>query len=322
MATIDQIKSLLKTHFDDNDERFRTIALQIAAHEAQIGHTEAASDIKRIIQNGKPQNKRNILKFPGTHEVFEQRISTYRFDDLVLPESMKKRAERIVFEYKKKNVLRKNGLKNRSRVLITGAPGTGKTMTASVLSNEIGIPLFAIPTDKVVTKFMGETSVKLRQIFDSINEISGVYLFDEFDAIGADRSLDNDVGEMRRILNTFLTFLENDDSDSIIVAATNNPKLLDKALFRRFDDVLEYELPSSAEIRELYYHRFNGFRPNFSFDERVISETIGLSQADIVSICDEAIKSTILNGREITENELLTYIADRKIICKIRESVS
>jgi SpoVK/Ycf46/Vps4 family AAA+-type ATPase len=309
-------------HFDDNDERFRTIALQIAAHEAQIGHTEAASEIKSIIQNGKSQSKRSVLKFPGKHEVFEQRISSYRFDDLVLPESMKERIERIVFEYKKRHILRKNGLKNRSRVLITGASGTGKTMTASVLSNEIGIPLFTIPTDKVVTKFMGETSIKLRQIFESIGEIAGVYLFDEFDAIGADRSLDNDVGEMRRILNTFLTFLENDDSDSIIVAATNNPKLLDRALFRRFDDVLEYELPSETEIRELYYHRFNGFRPNFSFDDHVIRETLGLSQADIVSICDEAIKSTILNDSDITEDELLTYIADRKNICKIRESVS
>ena len=102
--------------------------------------------------------------------------------------------------------------------------------------------------DKLVTKFMGETSAKLRQIFDSIESIVGVYLFDEFDAIGADRSLDNEVGEMRRILNSFLQFIEQDDSESIIVAATNNQKLLDQALFRRFDDVLHYTLPTSKAV--------------------------------------------------------------------------
>ena len=132
---------------------------------------------------------------------------------------------------------------NRRKRLIEGKPGTGKTMTASVIASEVSLPLYTIQVDKLVNKFMGETSARLRQIFDSMETQQGVYLFDEFDAIGADRSLDNEVGEMRRILNSFLQFIEQDASDSIIIAATNNQKILDQALFRRFDDVLHYDLP-------------------------------------------------------------------------------
>jgi SpoVK/Ycf46/Vps4 family AAA+-type ATPase len=111
-------------------------------------------------------------------------------------------------------------------------------MTASVIASELELPLYTVQVDKLVTKFMGETSARLRQIFDNVEIQQGIYLFDEFDAIGADRTLDNEVGEMRRVLNSFLQFIEQDASDSIIIAATNNQKMLDQALFRRFDDVL------------------------------------------------------------------------------------
>ena len=124
-------------------------------------------------------------------------------------------------------------------------------MTASVLASELRLPLYIIQIDKIITKFMGETSSKLRQIFKLIESHRGVYFFDEFDSIGTDRSLENEVGEMRRVLNSFLQFLEGDASDSIIITATNNISLLDRALFRRFDDIIYYDLPNNDEIIEL-----------------------------------------------------------------------
>ncbi len=114
-------------------------------------------------------------------------------------------------------------------------------MAASVLAGELGIPLFLVRLDSLITKFMGETAAKLRQVFDSITDMRGVYFFDEFDAIGSQRGLANDVGEIRRVLNSFLQMIENDQSNSLIVAATNHPEILDYALFRRFDDVIEPE---------------------------------------------------------------------------------
>ena len=166
--------------------------------------------------------------------------------------------------------------------------------------------------DKVVTKFMGETSVKLRQIFDSISSTVGVYFFDEFDAIGADRSLDNEVGEARRILNSFLQYIEQDESRSIIIAATNNQKLLDQALFRRFDDVLHYVLPTASEISRLFEKQIVPYDKSFHITSRVIELADGLSQAEIIHVCDDAIKNSILYGNPINEKEILSLITERK----------
>jgi SpoVK/Ycf46/Vps4 family AAA+-type ATPase len=112
------------------------------------------------------------------------------------------------------------------------------------------VPLFTIKLDGVITKFMGETAAKLRLIFDAIDRNRGVYLFDEFDAVAGRRAASNDVGEIRRVLNSFLMFLDETQPLSLVIAATNHPELLDPAVFRRFDDVLEYQSPT-LELAEL-----------------------------------------------------------------------
>ena len=144
---------------------------------------------------------------------------------------------------------------------------------------------------------MGETSAKLRQIFDLIKQIHGIYLFDEFDAIGAERSMDNDVGEMRRVLNAFLQFIEQDHSDSLIVAATNNPKLLDHALFRRFEDVLNYNLPGERERRALIENIMGTFLGTRFAWKNVLKLSSGLSHAEIDYACRDTIKGMILSGK-------------------------
>lgn len=320
MATIEQVKALMRMHFEKNEEKFKTVALQIAAHEAKIGHTASAREIKDIVQNPKYAEKSRVTKFSNKTEMLEHKYSADTIDDLIVNENIDKKIKRIINEYEKKGLLRKNGLKNRSKILITGLPGTGKTMTASVLANEIGLPLFVIQIDKLVTKYMGETSVKLRQVFDHIYDVHGVYLFDEFDAIGSDRAMDNDVGEMRRILNSFLQYLENEDSHSIIIAATNNPGLLDRAVFRRFDDVIEYSIPDEKQIERLLIIKLKGFANEEIFSKDIYDAAKGMSHADIVKVCEDAIKYSILEGKEINRNIILTYIKDRMNLYKFKEA--
>ena len=146
-----------------------------------------------------------------------------------------------------------------------GRPGTGKTLTASALAGELGLPLFVVRLDGLITKFMGETAAKLRLIFEVLNQTRGVYLFDEFDSIGSTRGLSNDVGEIRRVLNSFLQMVDQDNSDSLIIAATNHVGILDRALFRRFDDVIEYDLPDRARIIETLKAKLSAFgAPKFN----------------------------------------------------------
>lgn len=320
MATIEQVKALMRMHFEDNDEKFKSIALQIAAHEAKIGHTASAKEIKDIVQTPKYLSKKKLIKFTNKYETLEQKAANESLRDLVLSEELELRVRRIITEYHKKELLRKNGLKNRSKILLTGEPGTGKTMTASVLASELGLPLYVIQIDKVVTKYMGETSVKLRQVFECIEEIQGVYLFDEFDAIGSDRTFDNDVGEMRRILNSFLQYLESDDSSSITLAATNNPRLLDKALFRRFDDVLEYGMPDIEQIEKLFRKKLEGLAQQEVFDSQVYECARGLNHADIIKACEEAIKYSLINEDGISRAVIISYIQDRKSLYKFKEA--
>nr|WP_275982237.1 ATP-binding protein [Ohessyouella blattaphilus] len=211
-------------------------------------------------------------------------------------------------------------MSNRRKILIEGKPGTGKTFTASIIASETRLPLYIVQMDKLVTKFMGETSTKLRQIFDSVENSVGVYLFDEFDAIGADRSLDNEVGEMRRILNSFLQFIEQDSSDSIIVAATNNQKLLDQALFRRFDDVLHYPMPTESEVKHLYEYKIASFQSTFAPSKKLVEKSIVLSHAEIIRVCEDAIKESILDNCEITQSKLLSLVEERLRIYNKKEA--
>jgi len=153
---------------------------------------------------------------------------------------------------------------------MTGPPGTGKTSTARVVAGELGLPLFTVRLDALMTKYMGETAAKLRLVFDQLSDVRGVYLFDEVDALAAERSLGNDVGEIRRVINSFLQFLEEDLSDSIVLAASNHSGLLDRAFFRRFDVTLDFDLPDDAGVRELIVDRLALMRTS-NLVSRVVS---------------------------------------------------
>lgn len=310
MATGDQIKSLIKAHLDRNDEKFKTTVLQIAAYEAKKNHTTLARDLKKMVD--KPITPRsNVVSISQSNSMLQMTFPDKKLNNLIVSDEINDRIKRILVEYKNRNKLKNYGLENRRKILIEGPPGTGKTFTASIIAAELNIPLYTIQVDKLVTKFMGETSTKLRQIFDSIKNDTGVYFFDEFDAIGADRSLDNEVGEMRRILNSFLQFIEQDSSESIIVAATNNQKLLDQALFRRFDDVLHYSLPTESEIKKIYKYKLSVYQKNIKISSKLVCASSNLSQAELLKICDDAIKESILQDREITERQLFKLVNER-----------
>jgi SpoVK/Ycf46/Vps4 family AAA+-type ATPase len=313
MATAEQIKSLIRSHYSEDPERFYAMALQLAAHEAQQGHGALAHDIRDIVDKARRENGPGVLKFPtDLRGLVLSETPGVRLSAMVLDQKLANRIKRVVHEYRQQQRLKTHGLSHRRKVLLIGPPGTGKTMSARVLAAEIGLPLHTVQVDKLVTKFMGETSAKLRQIFDLIQQELGVYLFDEFDAIAGERTLENDVGEMRRVLNAFLQFIEQDTSDSLIVAATNSPGLLDRALYRRFDDVLYYELPGPEDRKRLIGNSLGSFLPPFFDQDTAASQSDGLSQAEIVQACQDAIKQGILANRNtVDEGFVQQAVQDR-----------
>lgn len=330
MATSRHVVALLKSYVNGDEERFLSIAMQLAAEEARRGHGRFAQELTELVSEARNRTfeiAKGVMAVPIAQprgelaNLLSVRYPETQLNSMVLTRSLQIRLSRIIREQNQDHKLRAHNLAARRKLLFIGPPGTGKTMTASAIAGELRLPLFTILLEGLITKFMGETAGKLRVVFDAIAKTRAVYLFDEFDAIGSKRSNLNDVGEIRRVLNSFLQFLENDDSQSLIVAATNYPEALDKALFRRFDDVIEYELPMKAIIDELFRTRLTMF-PNRSVDwERVVRAAIGLSQADIARASDEAAKSMIINeAKEITTQALLDAIRERKAALRDQRS--
>lgn len=326
MATAEQLKSLIKSHLEGDEAHFLSVAMQMAASEARTGHGKLAQEIRLLIDEAKSRkqaiepSKKSIPIAQPRGELSLLLTVAYpkiRLADMILEVEVLERLTRLIKEHKQITKIRSHGLSPRKKLLLIGPPGTGKTMSAGVLAGELGLPLFVVRLDSLITKYMGETAAKLRLIFDAIGQTRGVYLFDEFDSIGSQRGLGNDVGEIRRILNSFLQLIEQDESDSILLAATNHPDILDFALYRRFDDIIQYDLPNRELIIKALQSKLFAFKKSEIDWEELADIATGLSYADISRACEEAIKDTIINDRKKIENaDIAKTLSERNAISK------
>lgn len=327
MPTADQLKALLASHAEGDEAQFFAVAMQIAATEARAGHGKLAEELRGLIDKSKARvptaSKGPIPLARPRGELADFLTASYpntKLTDMVLGASLEKRLGRVIREHKAVRSIRARGLSPRRKLLLVGPPGTGKTMTASALAGELGLPLFVIRLDGLITKFMGETSAKLRLVFDAMNQTRGVYLFDEFDSIGSERGLGNDVGEIRRVVNSYLQMVEQDNSDSLIVAATNHVKLLDRALFRRFDDIIEFDLPSTERIQLVLQAKLASVKKNKIRWADAAKASSGLSYADVVRAAEDAIKDAVVEEREaVTHSDLMNAIRERRSVATGRE---
>jgi SpoVK/Ycf46/Vps4 family AAA+-type ATPase len=235
----EHITAMVRSHASGDDSAFYSVALQVAAREARQGHHVLADDIKKAVDASRSATPRsNVTKLAQPRgdlaDLVEVNHPEVTLRNLVGSSELREQLKQVIAEQRQRKRLLEHGFDPTHRLLLEGPPGTGKTMTAAVLAHELSLPMFTVRLDSLLSKYMGETAGKLRQVFDAVSRRRGVYLFDEFDALGGDRS-GNDVGEARRILNSFLVFLEQASTESIVIAATNHRAILDKALFRRFD---------------------------------------------------------------------------------------
>jgi len=318
MATAAQITALVRSFSDQDDAQFYRVVLQVAAAEARKGHSQVARELRDMVDDARSR-KSAIQRTTGPTllgqpkgdlaELLRCSYPEIRMQDLVVAEPLRSSLHRLLKEHRQAHDLKAHGLRPRRKLLLAGPPGTGKTMTAHAIAGELRLPLLAVRLDTLITRFLGETAAKLRLVFDAMAETRGVYLFDEFDALGAQRATPNDVGEIRRVLNSFLQFIEEDDSDSVVVAATNHVELLDRALFRRFDSVLHYERPDEALTLRMLQVSLAGFPTKAVDFAEASQEASGLSQADILGACEEAAKDMILEGRsELSTEHLVAAI--------------
>lgn len=321
LSNTKQILALLKSRAEGDDERFYSIALQVAAAEARQGRRQTAEEMRAEVNRARASNSpgANVaISFSqprGMLEgLLEVRTARFKLRDVVLSKRLVYRLEDLLTQQRKRDWLREHGKKPSRRLLFVGPPGSGKTMSAEALAGELSLPLYVIRLEALITRFMGETAAKLRLIFDETAKRRGVYLFDEFDAVGAQRTAINDVAEMRRVLNSFLQFMEEDNStDSLIVCATNHPSLLDRALLRRYDQVLEFDIPSSNDIKAIISVNLKPMKASRLAWAKIIEAAQNLSQSEITRAVDDAVKTAILDERRtVTTEDLLSRLKERE----------
>jgi SpoVK/Ycf46/Vps4 family AAA+-type ATPase len=308
---------------DDNDSLYQ-IAITIIAEEKKNGHARLAEQLEEIIKNKNNESTPASPKTAGnviTSELTTLPVSR-RYNEalatiipreklkhhMVLSPDLEKCFDQIEKEYAAKERLRKYNLKSRNKILLYGPPGCGKTLGAERLAWNLGLPLMKVKFDAIISSFFGESAANLRAIFEASMEQACVLLLDECDFIAKSRASNRDVGEVPRIVNMLLMLLDDYNAPGLLVATTNLEDSLDKALFRRFDNVIEISRPTENEILPLFKLTLSSFVLMHSINwEMIVEKVRGLSAATIVTIAENAAKKSVLDGTDIISQEHIDH---------------
>lgn len=201
-------------------------------------------------------------------------------------------------EFQKAEVLKRHGLPIRSKLLLCGPPGSGKTMCAHVFASELRLPLYHVKIDQIISSYLGETASNIRKVFELAQHQPSVLFLDEFDSLARSRAYDDEHNELRRVVNSLLVFIDRIVPKGFIIAATNFHDALDSAVWRRFDEVVWLEWPDRRQVKKYLDHRLKNFATEF-VPRDFACDFEGRSFADIDRVCVGAVKTCLLNGRVV-----------------------
>jgi SpoVK/Ycf46/Vps4 family AAA+-type ATPase len=307
-----------------DDAEFRHVAEELIKQEREKKHHLLANDLERILygEHGAATKKRAPARsvraaVPTDRErglaLLDVREPVRGLSDLVLGDDTRGTLQDVLLERSKEETLGSYGLRPATRLLFYGPPGCGKTSAAEALATELELDLATVRLDAVVSSYLGETAANLRKVFDFVEAHRLVVLFDEFDALGKEREDRGEHGELRRVINAFLQMLDAYRGPSLLVAATNHQGLLDRALWRRFDDVLLFDRPSPSQIRSLVQGKLRAVRTDLPIERPDFLERFaGMAHADIERVLVRAIKNMVLGGRQFVTEDLLDRAQERE----------
>lgn len=304
------LRQLIKAGSSGDITGFKQVAKSVINEERQKQHHLLANDLERILYGDiTPQTlttNRLHERIPTDQErnlpLATVKEPTRHLDEIVLSMENRELIDDILEQHHRADVLRSYGLRPTDKVLFYGPPGCGKTVTAEAMAYELNRPLVVVRMDSVVSSYLGETAANLRKVFDFIEALPSVALFDEFDALGKERADSSEHGELKRVVNAVLQMLDAYQGKSLIIAATNHEKMLDTAIWRRFEEVLLFEFPSEEQLLQLLQLKLRGVRRDFELeDQQVISLFMQSAHADIERILRRGIKEMVMKGQEFLQ---------------------
>jgi SpoVK/Ycf46/Vps4 family AAA+-type ATPase len=304
------LRQLIKAGSSGDVTAFKNVSEMIIREERQKQHHLLANDLERILYGEQayqgPVSNHIVERIPVDQErglpLLVVREPVRNLEEVVLSEENRQTLDDILEQHHRMDVLKSYGLRPTDKILFYGPPGCGKTLTAEIIAMELGRPLAIVRMDSVVSSYLGETAANLRKVFDFIDMVPMVALFDEFDALGKEREDSTEHGELKRVVNAVLQMLDSYLGKSVIIAATNHEQMLDSAIWRRFEEVLFFGLPTKTQLLQLLKIKLRGVRRNFEITEdKTFSLFTGMSHAGVERILLRSIKEMVLKGQEFLE---------------------
>lgn len=319
MARSDLLKDLLRSYQKGDDRAFRSAADAIVEDERKKRHEILADELEAIIngappQRARPSNISALRPLPKAREdvpLLDTWQSGTSLQDVVLKSETEELVLDVVDEFRQRSALAAHGLKPRTAILFLGPPGCGKSVTAEAIAGELGLGIARVRLAAVVSSFLGETARNLEQVFSFIKTGAWVLLFDEFDMLATERGERADHGEVRRVVTALLQLVEDTQPDSLIIATTNHPHLLDSAIWRRFDEIVEFPLPDKAERIALLELNLRAVKHDIDIEEAA-ARLEGHSHAQVEQVCFDSIRFMVRRHDRAVAVEHLEHAIERQ----------
>lgn len=287
------------------DQDVVAVCRRIVEDEKRLGHSKLALDLEKSLRTAEKRKSKSpkLTSLPFSKRDAAALVQEIPHDKLrhhmVLAPEVERRFIRIEKEYAARSRLATFGLHARRRILLYGPPGCGKSLGAERLAWATGLPLHKVRFDTLISSFFGETAWNLGKVFESIQRQQCALFLDECDTIARARGEQNDVGEVSRVVNMLLQLLEDFKGDGLVIAATNNYKSLDKAIYRRFDEAVEMPRPTNTETSRLLKQTLAALQVenDINFDTFAASLD-GFSFSEVERIAQNAAKHCIMSHRK------------------------
>lgn len=282
MARADLILELIKNSFSGNKYQFKKIVEAMIAEERTKQHTILADKLQMELDAVSRLDNKELIDRNMTSASVAPAVSNFlqeipvrkSFDDMVLPKNVRTITNEFVEEQMRADILRSYSLEPRHKIMLVGKPGTGKTTYAEALAERLMLPLYVVRYDALIGSYLGETAMRLRQLFDFVSSRRCILFFDEFDTIGKERGDSHELGEIKRVVSSLLLMTDTLPSYTIVIGASNHAELLDRAVWRRFQIRVELPMPSKNDIEKWLNLFEKRYALDFQYDLAVLANEL------------------------------------------------